>query len=75
MEKMYYEKIVKESKKANPNRDFINNYLSVEFPARRNSIKIATLEYRSEQFFKTYLCFGDPIEMQFSSFSSGIKNL
>ena len=27
--KMYYEKIVKESKKANPNRDVIKNYLNM----------------------------------------------
>ena len=40
--KMYYEKIVKESKKANPNRDIINNYLNTKLQARRDWIKIAT---------------------------------
>ena len=63
---MYYEKIVKESKNANPSRDVINNYLNIEFPTRGNWIKIAIPEYRSQEFFKTYPCFSDPIEVWFS---------
>ena len=66
--KMYYGKIVKESKKANPNRDVINKNLNMEFQARHNWIKIATPEYRNEEFFKRYPCFSDPIEVRFSWF-------
>ena len=69
--KMYYQKFVKESKKAN--RDVISNYLNMESPARRNWIEIVTLEHRSEESFQTYPCFtdprfSDPIEVQFSLF-------
>ena len=68
---MYYQKFVKESKKAN--RDVISNYLNMESPARRNWIEIVTLEHRSEESFQTYLCFtdprfSDPIEVQFAWF-------
>lgn len=55
---MYYQKFVKESKKAN--RDVISNYLNMESPARRNWIEIVTLEHRSEESFQTYPCFSDP---------------
>lgn len=70
---MYYQKFVKESKKANPNRDVISNYLNMESPARRNWIEIVTLGHRSEESFQTYPCFtdprfSDPIEVQFSWF-------
>lgn len=59
---------MKESKKLNPDRVKLNNYLNMEFPARRDRIKLGTQEYRTEGFFKMYPCFSDPVEVRFFSF-------
>ena len=62
----YYDKIVAESKKQNPNKKLLNYYLNQEFPSRRNWINCTKPEYRYVEFFKTCTsCFSKPFEVRF----------
>ena len=61
----YYDKIVTESKKLNPNKKLLNYYLNLEFPSRRNWINCTKPEYRCAEFFKTYTsCFSEPFKVR-----------
>ena len=62
----YYNKIVAERKKQNPNKKLLNCYLNLEFLSRQNCINCTKPKYRYVEFFKTYtLCFIEPFEVRF----------
>ena len=62
----YYNKIVAERKKQNPNKKLLNCYLNLEFLSRHNCTNCTKPKYRYVEFFKTYtLCFIEPFEVRF----------
>lgn len=61
----YYKSLMKEWEKAKPNNLAINAYLNKEFRARRNWVRSIKSQgaARSQEFFQTYPCFKDHVEV------------